>query len=323
MPYVISCPTCRYPLTVAESAVAYPVSCPTCRYPLVVPASIISSVPASDFKFAEEDADVPAQKHGQKPDGSKGAAFILAMVFITVAGVAGYVISRTYQNVALFRSEPDGKAPQSKGAPAQLAVPTASPARLSDLMVAKIKHATVYLRVTTEQGKVYFGSGFFAGGTGYVVTNAHVVKGVKEVEVVIDSGTSRTRTLVGVVVAKDSDRDLAILRVTGSNLPNPLPLGGDRALKETHEIYIFGFPLGEDLGKEITVNLSSVSSLRDNGGYPEIQMNGGVNQGNSGGPVVDSMGNVVGVVVSKIQGTEIDFAIPSDSVRLFLKRVTP
>src|SRR5947208_1604732 len=76
-------------------------------------------------------------------------------------------------------------------------------------------------------------------------------------------------------------------------------------LKETQTVYVFGFPFGESLGKNITVSTTSVSSLRKNefDRVSKIQVNGGMNPGNSGGPVIDATGRVVGVAVSGILGT--------------------
>jgi S1-C subfamily serine protease len=258
--------------------------------------------------------------HSGASTGGGGALILAVLLGISAAGVAGYFIARPAPKPTGEKESGEKESP-----PKEMADTTKMPAttsgRLADATVAKIKHATVYIRVTTDSGRVFFGSGFFVQRTGYVVTNEHVVEDAKVVEVIIDSGTARSRTLEGVVKAGDPGRDLALVRVSGSNLPDPLTLGDTASLKETHELFIFGFPLGENLGKEISVNKSSVSSFRENADYPKIQMNGGVNPGNSGGPVVDSSGKVVGVVVSKIKGTEINFAITAETVRGFLDRV--
>ena len=84
-------------------------------------------------------------------------------------------------------------------------------------------------------------------------------------------------------------------------------------------MFIFGFPLGKQLGNNITVSRSSISSLRKtNGTLNQIQVNGGMHPGNSGGPVTDSSGKVIGVAVSGYKGTQIQFAIPSGKIPYFL-----
>lgn len=83
--------------------------------------------------------------------------------------------------------------------------------------------------------------------------------------------------------------DLAVLRVEGADLPPPLEVVPADDLLETQAAYVFGFPFGSSLGRAITLNTSSVSSLRRNnaGVLQRVQVNGGMNPGNSGGPVVD------------------------------------
>jgi S1-C subfamily serine protease len=136
----------------------------------------------------------------------------------------------------------------------------------------KIKQATVYLRVKLPDGSVVEGSGFFADAAGVVVTNAHVL-GMLEpnsrkpllVQVTVYSGTPDSMTLVGRVLGVDRGSDLAALRVEGKKLPTPLKLASAGKLSETDDVYVFGYPFGRDLGKDITVNKTSVSSLRKGG----------------------------------------------------------
>src|SRR5262249_44743110 len=108
-------------------------------------------------------------------------------------------------------------------------------------------------------------------------------------------------------------------RIAGNALPAPLEVRSARNLVETQRVFVFGFPLGDRLGKEITVRESSVASLRkDNGVLTKVQVHGGMDPGNSGGPVVDARGDVVGVAVSGILRTQINFAVPGDFVHVIL-----
>src|SRR5258707_878005 len=95
------------------------------------------------------------------------------------------------------------------------------------------------------------------------------------------------------------------------------PLSSFRKLETEDVLTVISFPFGSNIGKEITVSTSSVSSLRkeESGALTKVQVNGGMHPGNSGGPVVDSFGNVVGVAVSILRGTQINFAVPGDYVR--------
>lgn len=191
----------------------------------------------------------------------------------------------------------------------------------------KVKRATVYLQVKTPGGAVYEGTGFFADEPGLIVTNAHVLGMLEpnsrrplQVDVVVNSGEADSQTLRGQVLGVDRGTDLGVLRVQAKALPEPLKFGTAKDLTETQEVFIFGFPFGKQLGKNITVSKSSVSSLRKsaNGTLVKIQVNGGMNPGNSGGPVTDTEGQVIGVAVSGIKNSAINFAIPSDHVRFFL-----
>jgi S1-C subfamily serine protease len=194
-------------------------------------------------------------------------------------------------------------------------------------VVEKVKQSTVYLRVTMGNGQVGEGSGFLALEPGLVLTNAHVVGMLltgaappKNIEVVLHSGIpEKERTLQGKLLSAESAVDLAIVQVDGGAepLPPPLPLESASNLAETQDVYVFGFPFGRQLGKAVTANRSSVSAVRRNAGgsIAQIQVQGGMYPGNSGGPVVDSRGNVVGVSVAVILGTQINFAVPADLIQ--------
>ena len=228
---------------------------------------------------------------------------------------------------------PANPAPPADPVPPVNVAPAPAPAAVGNGALApdvleKVKKATVYIRVTSARG-VASGSGFFEATSGEVLTNAHVIGMLHDdepppqhIEVVLQSGEKEEKTLPGRIIAVDRVSDLAVLdvdlRAAGLAAPpaslTVSPAGG---LRETQEVYVFGFPFGENLGKNITVSTSSVSSLRKDkdGILSQVQVNGGMNPGNSGGPVVDAAGNVVGVAVAIIRNTQINFAIPGDAVR--------
>ncbi len=202
-----------------------------------------------------------------------------------------------------------------------------APASISPDVVKKVKKSSVYIKVTDATGRTGEGSGFFGLEPGVVITNAHVVgmlaansKPPKKVEVVVYSGTKDEFKLEGMVLGADRDSDLAVLRLNNvdpSKIPAPLPVESECSLTEVQEVYILGFPMGAGLGKEITVSKSSVSSFRKDvgdGSLGQIQVNGGMTHGNSGGPVVDSRGVVVGVSVAGYDGTQLNFAVPAEKI---------
>jgi S1-C subfamily serine protease len=192
-------------------------------------------------------------------------------------------------------------------------------AQLADDVLKKVKHGTVHLHVKLANGNTAEGSGWFVD-RGFVITNAHVLNmhgGDKrfpsKIEVTIDSGEKTSRTVTAKFKGAAYEADLMILQIDGDppDLPEPLTLNPDAELSETQTVYVFGFPLGKSLGKSITVSKSSISSLRkENGELKEIQLDGGIHQGNSGGPVISDKGEVLGVAVGGVSGTTINFAVP-------------
>jgi hypothetical protein len=175
-------------------------------------------------------------------------------------------------------------------------------------------------------GGVSQGSGFFAVERSVLLTNAHVLgmlradaRPPQSVQVLCSSGEKDERAFPAEVLGVDRASDLAVLRVHGDNLPDPLEVKSAKTLTELQKVYVFGFPFGDQLGKNITVSESSVSSLRKNqDNITKVQVNGGMQPGNSGGPVVDTSGHVVGVAVSGIRATQLNFAVPGDHVHTIL-----
>jgi hypothetical protein len=217
-------------------------------------------------------------------------------------------------------------APDSVPQQAALFPTGAAPPTIQPESVKRVKKATVQLKVKLSDGSSAEGSGFFATEPGIVLTNAHVLgmlranaKPPQKIEVVAQSGQADEFTMTGKVVGVDRDNDLAAVRVEGEQArwPAPLPVELDMSnLTELQKVYVFGFPLGSSLGKEITASDSSISSFRRgaDGSLYQIQVNGGIQPGNSGGPVVDTRGVVVGVAVALISGTQINFVVPGEKV---------
>jgi S1-C subfamily serine protease len=199
--------------------------------------------------------------------------------------------------------------------------------QLPPALLKRIKEASVFIGVQSPRG-MSSGSGFFAGEPGFVVTNAHVVDMLARnspppasVKVVRNKGEKNEITLPATVVAVDPDADLALLSVPKEGLPAPLTVKSAEQLQETQAVYVPGFPLGERIGNNITVNEYKMSSLKKDGKgvLDKLQIQGNMLPGNSGGPVLDANGDVVGVCVAIIPGTTINFAIPGDKVLRFME----
>jgi S1-C subfamily serine protease len=189
-----------------------------------------------------------------------------------------------------------------------------------------IKGATAFIKLQAGPLQAT-GSGFLVkveGDTGYLVTNHHVVvpdrRGLPtpRLSVVFWSGTRKEQVHPAEVLGSDADRDLAVLKVSGvKELPAPLDLAQKVELIETLPVFVFGFPFGEALSltkgnPAITIGKGSISSIRTNelDQVALVQLDGDLNPGNSGGPVVDGKGRLVGVAVARLRGTRIGMAIP-------------
>ena len=173
------------------------------------------------------------------------------------------------------------------------------------------------------------GSGAIVDPTGYIVTNAHVVEGALAVRVVLapprgshdnaaSTGPARSRTLKARIVGIDKETDLAVLKVDAEGLP-ALEIADYRKLRQGQLVLAFGSPEG----LEDSMSMGVVSSVmrQPDPDKPRIyiQTDAAVNPGNSGGPLVDLDGNVVGIntfILSESGGSEgLNFAIPSVVVR--------
>jgi hypothetical protein len=184
------------------------------------------------------------------------------------------------------------------------------------LPVAEVlKRATPAAAQVTCQGKS--GTGFFVDRD-RLLTNAHVVCGEK-VGVQITTGDGRS--LLGRVIASDDWLDWAVVRVPGAGIAQPLLLGDPTTLAAADPVLIIGAPKG----LAGTVHEGKVSYVgRNLQGVAYLQVNADVNPGNSGGPLLDGQGRVVGIVSLKITGAEgLGMALPVEYARPALDGLPP
>jgi S1-C subfamily serine protease len=161
------------------------------------------------------------------------------------------------------------------------------------------------------------GSGVVIDPSGLVLTNAHVVDRVDQVEVTLADGSQ----LDGTVVGADPVTDLAVVRITPPTGLQAAPLGDSEAL----EVGDWAIALGSPYGLERTVTLGIVSSLHRNInslGFADkrldlIQTDAAINPGNSGGPLINAAGDVIGIntLVRSGPGAGLGFAIPINLAR--------
>lgn len=170
------------------------------------------------------------------------------------------------------------------------------------------------------------GSGIVITADGLILTNEHVVRQCDAYEVALDS----SRTVRATLRAADADRDLALLAVEES-FPLAAQLRRDAAPRLGEPVAVVGYPLVQVLSAQPNVSFGHVNSTVGVKGNPsQMQIDVPIQRGNSGGPVFDAAGNVIGIVVSKLDALKlakstgdlpqnINFAIRGDVVRSFLE----
>ena len=170
---------------------------------------------------------------------------------------------------------------------------------------------------TTQGGSL--GSGFLIDAAGHIITNAHVVDSASKTTVTFEDGTEAEGTILGV----DTSTDVAVVKIdTVPTGVSPLPLGNSGGLTVGQEVVAIGNPYGY-AGTATTGIVSALERVIESpSGFTiqnAIQTDAAINQGNSGGPLFDRDGRVIGInsqIASKNGGNVgIGFAVPIDTVR--------
>ena len=173
----------------------------------------------------------------------------------------------------------------------------------SEVIEEAVKGVTA---ISTERS---LGTGFIVTSNGYVVTNQHVIGDSDEIRVSLYDRTELTAELI----YSDELRDLAILKIQGNY--EPLPLADSDDLQVGNKVIAIGNPLG--LSFTVTEGIISALNREGPNGLREyIQTDVSLNPGNSGGPLINTKGEVVGINNFKIGNAEnIGFALESDAIK--------
>jgi putative serine protease PepD len=264
------------------------------------------------------------ERHGE-PNNTKSRATrwaaigALGIVIAAGAGVAGGVAAADHGTAAT-----DGDT-SSTALAAAVASAKNGTVTVADL-VAAVTPSVVTVAAPVNGGTAE-GSGVVVRADGWIVTNDHVVSGA--------AGTIRVtfadgRVAPATVVTTDRTNDLALLKVSGVTGLTPLSLGDSTALQVGDEVFAIGNPLG--LGTSVSegivsaLNRSLTESRGQAGQSGLIQTDAAVNEGNSGGALIDDAGQLMGITNAiATSGTSsgnlgVAFAIPSAQVRAFLDR---
>jgi 2-alkenal reductase len=171
------------------------------------------------------------------------------------------------------------------------------------------------------------GTGFFITDQGYILTNNHVVEGTKEVNIVLSDGAQEKATIVGT----DPYSDIAVLKTDGK-VSAVATLGNSDKLDPGESVIAIGSPLG-DFKNTVTVGVVSATgrSIDSGNGYTIenlIQTDAAINHGNSGGPLVNLAGDVIGVNTLIVRNTNngdvaegLGFAIPISTAQAVAQQI--
>ena len=153
------------------------------------------------------------------------------------------------------------------------------------------------VQITTSSGSA---SGFIITADGLVITNEHVVSGETSVGVWLTNG----RRYDADVLELDATSDLALLQIDGGDSFQAFAIGNPDTVRMGHEVLALGFPLADEIGTNLTVTRGIISSTRVEDGVQLLQTDASLNPGNSGGPLVNNNGEVIGVNSSRIEQTD-------------------
>ena len=207
--------------------------------------------------------------------------------------------------------------PNGDGTRLRYAETHGSELRIQDVY-ARVNPCTVTVATALPNGSAIIGTGVIFTPDGYILTNAHVITGGKECYVVLDTGKSYTDVKL---VGYDVEQDLAVIKINAHLLPTA-EFGDSDALTVGDTVYAIGNPLGVELRGTLTDGIVSAINrdvMVDGVNMTLIQTNAALNNGNSGGPLINVYGQVVGINTMKMGSSSavsvegLGFAIPISS----------
>lgn len=268
-----------------------------------------------------QNADSRKKKKKEKKSHGKGAMAAVVAVCMLGSGVLGFGGGMLATQLSGGSSGGDVKI--QKVVETVSASSTGSDSMSTENIVAKTENSVVEIITESVQTGSYFrnyitqgaGSGVIVSENGYIVTNNHVIDGASTIKVTTKDGKSYDAKLIGTAAPT---LDLALIKIEATDL-TAATLGNSDEIKVGEKAVAIGNPLGQ-LGGTVTEGI--VSALNRDISIDEVTMNllqtnAEINPGNSGGGLFDDHGNLIGIVVAKSTGTEIEgigFAIPVNDV---------
>jgi serine protease Do len=273
------------------------------------------TAPAPAFEAPPITPFEPAASAGPAPAPRRKTARLSPLALAAIIAIAGGVTGSagTYV-VTTALTAPASSAVASQNGSSVVLTSTSSsglPAVIANATKSVVT-ITVQTTAATRFGQTAatgIGSGIIVSSNGTILTNAHVVSGATSVQVTLPDG----QTVSGTVYGTSSTTDLAIVKVNATGL-TAATIGNSSSLAVGQTVVAIGDPLGEfnnSASAGIVSGLNRSVAVENENLTGMIQIDAAVNPGNSGGPLIDTAGNVVGVVTAGSTSAEgINFAIP-------------
>ena len=199
--------------------------------------------------------------------------------------------------------------------------------RLNRAFVQLADHARpaiVQIRVTTQDTKAKpsqplgsRGSGFIIDSHGYILTAQHVIDKAKDIEIRL----ADSQRLPAQIVAAEPQIDVAILKITTDRELPTLAFGDSDAIRVGDLAMVFGYPFGRESSMNLGIVSRSGRSYPDSASYEFIQTDAGAYPGGSGGPLLNTKGNVIGMITMASERGNMGFATPINVIKRVLPRL--
>ncbi len=272
--------------------------------------------------------DEPKEPKSQKPKKGRAKRILVVILLLACCAGTGFGVDAIWQkrmdrmeaamNDKFAALQQLYSEKQTSGSHAQFVPPATNPSQVYEKNVQAV--VAVSARYESSNGvNESSGSGFLISADGYIVTNYHVINKATSIEIT----THDVQSLKAMVVGYDSANDIALLKVAGENMPF-VTLGSSDEMAVGDQVVAIGNPLG-DLTSTLTVGYISAKDrvLNTDGSVINmLQTDAAINAGNSGGPLFNMSGEVIGIITAKYSGNSnsgasiegLGFAIPTDDV---------
>lgn len=276
--------------------------------------------PNQSYSFYWNYNDQLAYNRAKKRKKRRRGALVFTIIFLSMllVCVATFTLTAMWLLKNTNDSVPPQLPPQTDTPPQQQSNPNTT------VTVAEMVKPSVVLIEAASNTSASSGTGFFLTADGYIATNHHVIEGATQIRVTLYDETVLDATLVGYRV----EDDLAVVKVDGKNYP-PVKIGNSNILKAGDIAIAIGNPGGADGGWTTTQGIISATdrtiSVEETAYFSEMKMlqtDAQVNPGNSGGPLCNSAGEVIGIITRKMSDYEgMGYAIPMSEAILTLQAI--